>query len=356
MSQINPSNPSCPLPMPVQVPLEHLKRLTDDTGLIQHAKFIMPDREHGYCTDDNARAAVFMTDYYQKYPEDEALELFNRYLSFTCHAQLEDGTFRNFMDYNRTWWNNEPNHDAFGRALWAFGCVIASPPMEEYVPIIHKRFERALPRVADQSVRGKAYCIFGLEGYLRGFPQDGRIPEMMQKIADELLEMYLSCRDEKWHWFEDIITYDNAILPDALITAGQILGNKQYAEAGKAACDFLLENTVEGDQFSFVGCDGWLPRGQEKAMFDQQALEAVSTAKMLRTTYSLTKDKRYNALLKAACEWFLGKNDSQIPLYNPRTGGCADGLEPDSVNLNQGAESLLSFLQTLLWAQDKTDT
>ncbi len=341
---------------PKEPPLLHLKRMTDDTGLFQHAKFILPDREHGYCTDDNARAALFMTDYCQRHPKAEALELFNRYLSFTCHAQLEDGNVRNFMDYNRNWWNDEPNHDAFGRTLWAFGAVIASPPMEEYVPIIQKRFDRALDRIAEQSIRGKAYCVFALEEYLRRYPDDSRVIAIVQEIGDELLGMYKGCRDENWRWFEDMITYDNAILPDALMSAGRIVENNLFIDTGKEACDFLLENTVEGDHFSFVGCDGWLPRGGEKARFDQQALEAVSTARMLRTVYSITKDARYNALLQSAAGWFLGENDCGIPLYDPRSGGCYDGLEPDSVNLNQGAESLLSFLQTLLWAQDKTDT
>ena len=328
--------------------LDHLRNMTDDTGLIQHAKFMLPDRNHGYCTDDNTRAVIAMVKYHAQYSDPEALKLFNTYLSFICHAQREDGTFHNFMSYDRQWFKTEPDHDGLGRALWAFGSVIEHPPLPEWIPIIKDFFDRSAPHIPNLSLRGKAYAIFGMRCYLKQFPGASDIKRYLHAAAKHLVDLFEQTSNEKWVWFEDILSYDNAVLPHALFESYIATGNETYLDIATQTSDFLLEATLTDDHFSFVGCDGWYRKGGKKAQFDQQALEAASTAMMLYGAYKATDDPNYLKIQKKAFDWFLGDNDLSIPLYDFRTKGCQDGLEKNGVNLNQGAESLLSFLLALL--------
>jgi glycosyltransferase involved in cell wall biosynthesis len=327
--------------------LTHLRKLTDDTGLFQHAKFTVPSREHGYCTDDNARAVIVMTKYYAQYPESEALELFNTYLSFILHSQNSNGSVRNFMNFDRTWRRNEPANDALGRVLWALGTVMAKPPSLSYLPIIKDCFDKSVGYVQKQYPRGMAYSILGMSDYLKQFPGASDIKRQMEIAADGLVAQYEENNFPDWQWFEDTLIHDNAILPCALFVAGLTLGNK-YLEVAKKTCEFLLTNTFNGDYFSFIGCQGWYERGRTKANFDQQPIEGASTVMMLKAAYEATQNSRYSILQRKAFDWFLGENDLHIPLYDFRTKGCSDGLMSDGINANQGAESILSFLLSLL--------
>jgi hypothetical protein len=334
----------------IEVPepsLAHLKRLTDDTGLIQHAKFTVPNREYGYCTDDNARAVIAMTNYYAHYTEPQALQLFNIYLSFILHSQNSDGSVRNFMNFDRSWQKNEPVNDALGRVLWALGTVMAKPPSPSYLPIIKDCFDKSVKHVEKQYPRGMAYSIVGMSDYLKQFPGASDIKRQLEIAADELIAQYEENHLADWEWFEDALTYDNAVLPYALFVAGLTFGNK-YLEVAEKTCEFLLANTFNGDHFSFVGCKGWYERGGTKAAFDQQPIEVSSTVMMLRAAYDATQNSRFLTLQRKAFDWFLGENDLHIPLYDFRTKGCHDGLMRDGVNVNQGAESMLSFLLSLL--------
>ncbi len=335
----------------IEVPepsLEHLKKLTDDTGLFQHAKFTVPNREYGYTTDDNARAVIAMTKYYAQYPESEALELFDTYLSFILHLQNSDGTVINFMNFDRTWQKDEPLNDALGRVLWAFGTVMAKPPTPSYLSVIKDCFDRSVKHVEKQYPRGMAYSILGMSDYLKQFPGASDIKRQLEIAADELMVQYEENSFPDWQWFEDALTYDNAVLPHALFVASLTLGNKKYLEVAEKTCEFLLANTFDGRHFSFIGCKGWYERGRPKATFDQQPIEAASTVMMLRAAYDATKNDRFLTLQRKAFDWFLGANDLYIPVYNFRTKGCYDGLIQDGVNTNQGAESTLSFLLSLL--------
>ena len=328
--------------------LDHFKRMTDDTGLIQHAKFMLPDRHHGYCTDDNTRAVVAMVKYLAQYSDPEAMNLFNTYLSFVCHGQRDDGTFHNFMSYDRQWIEPEPDHDALGRALWAFGAVIEKPPLPELVPIIKDFFDKSSKHISKLSPRGMSYSIFGMRHYLSQFPGASDIKRHMSTTAEFLSGLYQKSHREHWHWFEDILCYDNAVLPHAMFEAYLVTGKEDYLEIATRTCEFLLGTTFTGEHFSFVGCNGWYRRGGMKAQFDQQPLEAVSTVMMLQSAYEATDNPNYLKLQKKAFDWFLGENDLSIPLYDFRTKGCSDGMHKNSVNLNQGAESLLSFFLSLL--------
>jgi len=336
--------PSIEVPEPS---LAHLKKLTDDTGVFQHAKFTVPNREYGYCTDDNARAVIAMTKYYAQYPDPQALELLDIYLSFILYSQKSDGTVNNFMNFDRSWVTNEPTSDALGRVLWALGTLMAKPPSPSYLPIIKDRFDRSVRHVAKQHPRSMAYSILGMADYLEQFPGASDIKRQMTIAADKLTVMYEKHSLPDWQWFEDTLTYNNAILPYAMFVAGLNLGEK-YLKVAERTCKFLLANTFNGDHFSFIGCNGWYKRGGAKAAFDQQPIEAASTVLMLRAAYDTTQNNRFITLQRKAFDWFLGENDVQTPLYDFRTKGCSDALMLGGLNANQGAESMLSFLLSLL--------
>lgn len=335
----------------IEVPepsLEHLKKLTDDTGLFQHAKFTIPNRNFGYCTDDNARALIAMTDHYAQHPGPEALRLFELYLSFVMHSQNKDGSIRNFMNFDRTWRENEPANDAFGRVLWALGTAMAKPPSPAYMSIVKDRFDMSVGLVPRQHPRGMAYSILGMSDYLKQFPGASDIKRQLEMAADGLVRQYEENSLPDWQWFEDTLTYDNAVLCHALFVAGVTLENERYLAVAKNSCDFLLEDCFNGEHFSFVGRNGWYERGQPRASFDQQPIEAASTVMMLRAAYDATEDNRFLRLQRKAFDWFLGTNDLGLPLYDFKTKGCNDALMRGGVNINQGAESTVSFLQSLL--------
>jgi glycosyltransferase involved in cell wall biosynthesis len=335
----------------IEVPepsLDHLEKLTDDTGLYQHAKFTIPNREFGYCTDDNARAVIATIRYYAHNPEPKVLQLLDTYLSFIIHSQNSDGSINNFMDFNRTWQINEPAHDAFGRVLWAFGTVMAKPPAPQYLSIAKDCFDKSVEHVQKQLPKGMAYSILGMSDYLEKFPGAIDIKRQLELAADGLVRQYEESYYPDWQWFEDALTYDNAVLPHAMYVASMTLNNKRYREIADMTCKFLLENTFNGTHFSFIGCKGWFERGEKKATFDQQPIEAGGTVMMLRAAYEATQNESFLTLQRKAFDWFLGQNDLHVPLYDFRTKGCNDGLTPDGVNTNQGAESTLSLLLSLL--------
>jgi len=331
----------------IEVPelsLEHLRRLTDDTGLFQHAKYTIPHRDHGYCTDDNARAVIAMAQYCDQNPQSEALGLFERYLSFVMHSQNPDGSIRNFMNFDRTWLKDEPASDAFGRVLWALGAVMAKPPSESYLSLVKNCFDRSVRLVEQEHPRGMAYSILGMSDYLKQFPGASEIKRQLEAAADGLVRQYEENSYPDWQWFEDVLTYDNAVLCHALFVAAAVLENEKYLETASKTCDFLLADCFNGDHFSFVGCNGWYERGQNRAAFDQQPLEAAGTVMMLRAAHDATGDAGFLKLQRKAFDWFLGANDLHLSLYDFRTKGCCDGLMRGGVNLNQGAESTLSFV------------
>jgi len=335
----------------IEVPepaLDHLRKLTDNTGLCQHAIFTIPDRKSGYCTDDNARAVIAMARYYAQYPEPQALDLLDTYLSFIIHSQNDDGSIRNFMKFDRTWQDNEPMNDAFGRVLWAFGTLMAIPPLPSYLSIVKDRFDKSIVHVQKQHPRGMAYSILGMCDYLKQFPGASDIKRQLEIATDELVIQYEENSLPDWRWFEDVLTYGNATLPHALYAASMVLDKKRYLEVAQQSCDFLLSNILKSDHFSFIGCKGWYERGKPRAAFDQQPIEAASTIMMLRAAYDATTNDKFLTLQRKAFDWFLGANDLHIPLYDFRTKGCYDALAPGSVNTNQGAESMLSFLLSLL--------
>ncbi|MFV1951020.1 MAG: glycosyltransferase [Nitrospinota bacterium] len=331
-----------------ELQLDHLERLTDSTGIFQHTRFIVPDRYHGYCTDDNARSLEAMVRYYHQSQDKEALKLLNIYLSFIYHAQRGDGSFNNFMSFDRKFLVPQGPDDAFGRSIRGLGITVAYPPNPSYLPFVKNCFERAVPYIPSQSLRGKSYSIIGLADYLKQFPGASDIKRYMVLAADSLMDAYERNATAEWKWFEKIITYDNGALPQALFVAYRILGDQKYLDAAKESCHFLLSIIYDGDHFSFIGNDGWHTQSKPKPMFDQQPIDVASTVFMLRAAYEATEDTEYLTLMRKAFDWFLGENDLHIPVYNFTTGGCGDGLTSIGINPNQGGESTLCFLLALL--------
>ncbi len=328
--------------------LTHLKRLTDDTGLIQHAKYIVPDRHTGYCLDDNSRALMMCVWAVFLMQSEEARGLIPTYFSFTHFLQKPDGHFRNFIDYQRHFLDETGSDDACGRALWALGYIIWRPPRDAYRSMAFECFKKALPWVRGLNLRGKAIAMLGLVSYLRCYQGDESVTALLRECADYLLALYKDVSDDSWRWFEDIICYDNGIMPMALFQTYSILREEKYLQVAGETLEFLEKVAGNNGRLSVVGSRGWYKRGGERAQYDQQPIDAAAMVLAYQSAYRVTREKEYLKKMRWAFSWFLGENDMGMSLYDYETKGCADGLLPEGVSLNQGGESTVSFLMALL--------
>ncbi|MFC1975731.1 glycosyltransferase family 4 protein [Chloroflexota bacterium] len=334
--------------------LNHLHRMTDDTGMIQHATFIVPNYHEGYSIDDNARALIVSTHLAElELGNGEAFALASRYLAFIGYAfNRETGRFRNFMDYQRNWLEESGSEDSHGRTLWALGTVLGRSNTPALQSMAGWLFEQALPAILKTtSPRAWAFTLIGIHEYLRRFDGDRHASQVRDELARRLLTLYQNSHSDDWHWYEDGLSYCNAVLPQAMLMCGQWIPNKAMTEAGLASLSWLAElqqaDAADG-HFVPIGSNGFYQRGGERARFDQQPVEAQTMASACLEAYRSTGDEHWRTEARRAFEWFLGRNDLTLPLYDPTTGGCRDGLHPARPNENQGAESTLAFLQTLL--------
>ena len=332
--------------------LDHLRHMADETGILQHAIFTVPNYHEGYCTDDNARALMVST-LLEELGNGEALELASRYLAFVWYAfNAATGHFRNFMDYQRHWLEDRGSDDSHGRALWALGTVLG----RSNTPALHSMagwlFEQALPAiVSTTSPRAWAFALIGIHEYLRRFAGDRMASQVREDLAGRLLGLYQRNRSDQWRWYEEMLSYCNAALPHALLMCGQSMPNKAMTEAGLESLSWLadLQRSEEaGGHFVPIGSKGFYQQGGKRARFDQQPVEAQAMVSASLEASRITGDGSWRKEAQRAFEWFLGRNDLNIPIYDPMTGGCRDGLHPDRANQNQGAESTLAFLQALL--------
>jgi hypothetical protein len=282
----------------------------------------------------------------------EQLNLSRRYLAFLWLAFNSDvGRFRNFLGYDRKWLEDVGSEDSHGRALWALGYVLGQSKNMGLRGATGRLFQAAVPAVESfTSPRAWAFCILGMQAYLDWFPGDRAIQGIRNTLANRLLDIFERSHSETWHWFEKSLSYSNARLPQALILAGWRSNNKTMIAAGTEALEWLVATQHYGDKDIFVpiGSSGVYKEGAEKARFDQQPVEACATVSACLEAYRLTGEANWLDEARRVFTWFLGKNDLQVPLYDAETGGCRDGLHPDRVNENQGAESTLSFLMALL--------
>ena len=330
--------------------LDHLRRMTDDTGILQHAVLATPNYAEGYTTDDNARAliaAVLLAE--EGAPEAAALA--TRYMAFLRHAfNPERGRFRNFMGYDRRWLEEIGSEDSHARALWALGTVLSRSYDPSLLGIASPLFARALPAaLAFEHPRPWAFALLGIHAYLQHFDGDRAAQQACRTLAERLLALYQANRADDWCWFGDLLTYDHAVLPHALLLGGDALGRADMCDAALESLGWLaaLQRAEEG-HFAPVGCHGFYRRGRAPARFDQQPLEAQAMVLAALDAQLIADDDRWLAEAHRAFDWFLGRNDLRLPLYDPTTGGCRDGLEVDRVNQNQGAESTLAFLLAAL--------
>jgi hypothetical protein len=328
--------------------------MTDDTGMLQHAIFTVPNSLEGYTTDDNARALIVVTllSASARSSSHEYARLSHRYLSFLLLAFSDTaGRFRNFLSYDRRWQEEVGSEDSHGRALWALGTVLGHSEDSGLRGAAGRLFETAVPATLTfTSPRAWAFSVLGMQAYLDWFPGDRVIQGTRNILANRLLDIYERSHSETWQWFERSLSYSNARLSQALLIAGWRSDNKRMIEVGCESLKWLVAEQHRGDEDIFVpiGSRGFFVEGEEKARFDQQPVEACATISACLQAYRLTNENYWLEEAWCAFRWFLGENDLQVPLYDVTTGGCRDGLHPDRVNENQGAESTLSFLMALL--------
>ena len=330
--------------------LDHLRHMTDDTGIIQHAVFTTPNYSEGYTIDDNARALT-VSALLETMGNDEAVDLAHRYLAFIWYSfNTETGRFCNFMDYRRHWLEASGSDDSHGRTLSALGIVLGRSNTPALQSMAGRVFEQALPAILDtSSPRAWAFALIGIHEYLRRFAGDSRANQIRDELSARLLTLYEGHRSGEWRWYEDGLTYCNAVLPQALLLCGQAIPNGDMIEAGLESLSWLADlQRAEAGSFVPIGSNGFYPQGGERARFDQQPIEAQGMVSACLEAYRITVDGHWRQEARRAFEWFLGRNDLNLPIYDPTTGGCRDGLHPDRANENQGAESTLAFLQALL--------
>ena len=336
----------------------HMLSMTDDTGILQHAIFSVPNSSEGYTTDDNARAlivSILLDEDSGDARTRESLCLSHRYLAFLWLAfNAKSGRFRNFLGYNRLWSEDTGSDDSHGRALWSLGKVLGHSRDAGLRGAAGRLFEAAVPAtLAFTSPRAWAYCILGMQAYLDWFPGDRAIQGVRNTLADRLLDIYERSQSETWKWFEKSLSYSNARLSQALILTGWRSDNQRMIEAGMDSLKWLVaeQHRESAEIFVPIGSNGFFIEGNGKARFDQQPVEACATIAACLEVYRLTEESQWLAEAQRVFRWFLGKNDLRVPLYDATTGGCRDGLHPERVNENQGAESTLSFLMALLEMQ-----
>ncbi|MHB9144491.1 MAG: glycosyltransferase [Symbiobacteriia bacterium] len=354
-----------PIKRPLQ--MDYLRKLTDDTGIFQHSKFGVPDRSKGYTSDDNARALIAAVMLYRRNRHAGSLDLMYTYLSFLQHAQNRDGSFRNLLDYDRRFPEEKGSEDCLGRCVWALGFALSESSVPENLKnSCRYMLNEALPHITVlRSPRAQAYAVIGLsylletpdsltysfphphaeeEGAMASFLPRGAIESLVAELGSRLRMQYLQNKGQGWHWFEDSITYSNAVLPWSLLKVSQLSGSADMKETAKESLDFLTSVTFSGDgYFKPIGCHGWLPRNGEAALFDEQPIEACETLLAYLEAFKVLGDETYLKQATLCYEWFLGRNSQHLSLLDPQTGACYDGLHAGGLNLNQGAESIISY-------------
>ncbi|TGL01192.1 glycosyltransferase [Leptospira bouyouniensis] len=340
-----------PIEFPV-LKLTHLEHMTDDTGMLQHAFFTLPNYGEGYTTDDNARALI-VCKLIEDLDSDTTYKLSYRYLAFLWYAyNAKTKRFRNFMDYQRNWLEESGSEDSHGRSLMALGTILGIESLPKLPTIAGRLFEEALPSILTMnSPRAWAFSLLGLNEYFKRFKGDRRAESIRDELANRILQLSKENFKSEWFWFEQSLSYCNAILPHALLVSGKSMQNQNMVDIGLKSLFWLADLQKakdDGGHFIPIGTNGFYTRGGLHARFDQQPVEAQTMVSASIDAFHITKDQFWKKEANRAFEWFLGRNDLKVSLYDPTTGGCRDGLHSDRMNENQGAESTLAFMQSML--------
>lgn len=325
--------------------LDHILNLTDDTGIIQHAKFGIPNLKEGYCLDDNARALLMVLMAFRQKKDPQALKLAPIYLSYIHYMQNKDGTFRNFLSFNRNFLDEVGSEDSFGRAISALGYLIGNAPNDSYLQIGRLLFMNASGNFEKlQSIRAIANTMVGISYYLWSNPSDESMIEVLKRLTNVLIKHYEENSSPDWKWFEPLLAYDNGILPLALLHSAEIFKDDKTSQTALESMNFLKEITLKDGYLSIIGNEAWYKKDGERSMFAQQPVDALAMVLMYQQAFRLTKNKEYLKELFTCFMWFLGENDLRMSLFDFETSGCCDGFESYGVNRNQGAESSLAYL------------
>lgn len=333
-----------------EVELGHLDRMTDSTGMIQHAIYGIPRRESGYTTDDNARALRLCTRLWSRQSDEDLLKRIAVYLSFLEHARCPVRGFHNFMGYQRDWLDAAGTGDCQGQAVLALAEVVGSRLPEGFRLLGRELIDAVLPTLADlRSLRAQAYVVLAW-GELRNAGGGGLEPfeDVARLAARRLVECYQRSRRPDWPWFESQMTYANAVLPHALYVAEMCWPGEAFLEIAEASFSFLGRVTTVNDVFWPVGNCDWYPHGESKALYDQQPVEASTMAEAAITAFDVTNHSGHLDTFRRAHQWFQGGNSLGLTLVDVRSGSCFDALQASGVNRNQGAESTLAWLSTAL--------
>ncbi len=334
-----------------EVDLRHLRTMTDDTGLIQHAIYSTADRLHGYCVDDNGRALVVCALYQQLFESSEVDDLASVYLAYLQHAlDPKTGRFRNFMAYDRRWLDEIGSEDSHSRALWGLGVMASHSANKAQTAHSIRLFQQAIGAVEQfEHPRAIAYALLGIHAYLEKLGGDAGVRRLREVLAERLYERFLANVRDDWPWCDDTLTYSNATLAHALILSGTWIPHGDMRELGLRSLRWLSDvQRHERGHYSFVGNGGWFPAGGQRALFDQQPIEASQMTYACAEAYRATNDEFWLIESRRALEWFLGRNDLDVAVYDFATGGCRDGLMAEGANQNEGAESTLAWLISLL--------
>ena len=329
-------------PLP-EINLGHIIRLTDDTGIIQHSVYGLPDWRFGYSADDVGRALVAVLNAYSQTRDENCLNLANTYLSFLRYAQLESGRFHNFMDYSRRFTDEEGSEDTLGRCIWGLGVAVNLGPLEDFRNLARELLEKAIDDIQLTYPMPRAYVILGLYNFLQRYGGATGIRRLLQSLADDLVESYRP-RNGDWKWFGPGVSYGPAKICQALLLAYKVLGNNVHRQVALDALKFLTESTFNGEYFNFTGNHYWIDDKQGRILPIEQPIDTGYMVEACILAHEITGEQRFLELARTAFEWFLGRNRLGISLYDFSTGACCDGLECNGVNLNKGAESTICFL------------
>lgn len=340
-----------PFSMP-DLDIKHLIRLTDNIGILQHARTCIPYYKTGYCLDDNSRALNLCLLGWKKTKKEKLLKLMEVYLSYILYMQKRDGSFNNLLSFDRMIITEDPSDDTFGRAFWALGLLINESPNDAMAQLgidMIRRSESQLLKL--RYARGYANSIMGLAQYIQRFPDQERYCCLMKDLADRLCDQYDKCRHQDWHWFEDTLTYDNGLLPASLYKAYRINADDRYLKIAEESRLFLESHCFQSKWLSLIGNKIWLNEEEEFDHVGQQPIDAMAMIIMYDSAYQALKNKKFIEKIKICFQWFVGYNDLNVTLIDSETKGCSDGIEAFNINRNQGAESTISYLISLLIAE-----
>jgi hypothetical protein len=338
------------------IKLDFVRTLTDDVGMLQHSKYATPNKKEGYTTDDNSRALIATTNYFMLFNDLNVKRMIDTYLSLLFYMQRSDGKMHNYLSYDRQLLDEIGSEDCMGRTIWACGYCLNSELPEETKLLSKEVFDKLFCWASSfTSPRAKAYSIMGLYHYQKAYPEDQNIKLNIISLADQIYGHFQLASSQGWNWFESYLTYCNARLPHSLFLAYEAVGEDRYLQVALKSMKFLINTQTINDLFVPIGNRGWYKKGSERAIYDQQSVEAACTIDAAIAAFRNTNEEGYLLAAYKAFEWFFGGNLQGLTLYSQENGSCCDGITPEGLNQNKGAEATLSYLQARLNFEELTN-